>query len=103
YGVVEISRTRVRYGDQMLSSGEDVDALADHTIFLLVADADATGAMLALAMRWTHDADATLVAVRAGGPRGAAPQLLGVGHTATAEGGGDDLDAVRATLEVAAG
>src|SRR6185436_9239641 len=50
YGVVEISRTRVRYGDQMLSSGEDVDALADHTIFLLVADADATGAMLALAM-----------------------------------------------------
>jgi hypothetical protein len=92
----------VRYGDQMLSAGEEPDTLTDHTMFLLVADADAPGAMLALAMRWTHDADATLVAARSARPPGAVPQLLGVGHTATADGSGGDGEVVRATLEVGA-
>jgi hypothetical protein len=102
YGVVEISRTRVRHGDQTLSSAEDADTLTDHTMFLLVAEPDATGAMLGLAMKWTNDADATLVAVRAAKPPGAAPLLLGVGHTAATGKEGGDLDAVRATLEVGA-
>lgn len=99
YGVVEVSRTRVRHAGQMLSAGEEPDTLTDHTIYLLVADADASGAMLSLAMRWTRDADATLVAVK---PAGGAPLLLGVGHTAGADAGLDE-DPARATLEVGAG
>jgi hypothetical protein len=101
HGVVEISRTRVRHGDQMLSLGEEPDTLTDHTTYLLVADADAPGALLTLAMRWTGDADSTLVAVRPAGPPGAPPQLLGAGYTATSGQGGDDEE-VRATLEVGA-
>lgn len=101
YGVVEISRTRVRHGEQTLAAGEEPDALGDHTVFALVADADAPGALLARAMRWTNDADATLVAVRAGA--GAAPQLLGAGHTAAADDQTGEGDGARAMLEVGAG
>ena len=86
----------------LVNSAEEPDTLTDQTKFLLVADADAPGAMLALAMRWTRDADATLVAVRPSGPPGAAPQLLGVGHTAAADGSGGDGEVVHATLEVGA-
>jgi hypothetical protein len=102
YGVVEISRTRVRHGDQALAAAEEPDTLTEHPMFLLVADADAPGAMLSLAMRWTADADATLVAVRAARPPGAAPQLLGVGHTQAAGQGGDDGEDAQPTLEVGA-
>ena len=104
YGVVEISRTRVRHGDQVLSLGEEPDPITDHSMYLLVVDADAPGALLSLAMRWTDDADTTLVAVRPPRPPGApgAPaQLLGAGYTAMAGLGGDDEE-VRATLEVGA-
>ncbi len=100
YGVVEISRTRVRFGDQMLSAGEVPDTLSDHPMFVLVADPDAPGALLALAMRWTGDADKTMVAVRGAGPPGAPPQLVGVGHTSTA-GSGEGEDP-RAMLEIGA-
>lgn len=100
YGVVEISRTRVRHGDQMLSLGEVPDTITDHTMYLLIADADAPGALLSLAMQWTADADTTLVAVRPAGPPGAPPQLLGAGYAATS--GQGDGEEVRATLEVGA-
>jgi hypothetical protein len=101
YGVVEISRTRVRHGDQTLSLGEEPDPLTDHSMYLLIADADAPGALLSLAMRWTDDADTTLVAVRPARPPGAPAQLLGAGFTAMAALGGYDEE-VRATLEVGA-
>jgi hypothetical protein len=102
YGVVEISRTGVRHGEQTLAAGEAPDALGDHAVFVLVVDADAPGALLARAMRWTGDADATLVAVRAANA-GAAPQLLGAGHTAAADDQTGEGDAARAMLEVGAG
>lgn len=98
YGVVEVSRTRLRYGDQAVAAGEVHDPLSDQTMFVLVADADASGAMLALAMGWTADADTTLVAVRPARPPGAPPQLLGVGHTSTIGTGGEEE--ARATIEV---
>jgi hypothetical protein len=105
YGVVEISRTRVRAGDQMLSLGEDPDTLADHAVYLLVADPDAPGPLLWLAMRWTADATATLVAVRAdrtpGGPPLGSPLLLGAGLTAAADVEGAEME--RPTLEIGAG
>lgn len=101
YGVVEISRAGVRHGDQALAPGAEPDTLTDHAIYLLVADADAPGAMLSLAMTWTRDAEATLVAVRPAPPAGPAPQLLGVGYTAAADAEGEE-DPARATLEVGA-
>jgi len=105
YGVVRISRTGVRYGDRLLAEreeiGEEIAPLTDHAMFLLVADADAPGARLSLAMRWTGDADATLVAVREAGRSDGPPRLVGVGYTAAAGQGGDS-DAARATLEVGA-
>ncbi|HWO20685.1 MAG TPA: hypothetical protein VNO30_18085 [Kofleriaceae bacterium] len=100
YGVVEISRTRVRAGDQMLSLGEEPDTLADHAVYLLVADADAPGPLLWLALRWTADATATLVAVRAGGSSGGPPVLVGAGLTAAADV--EDAELARPTLEVGA-
>jgi hypothetical protein len=108
YGIVEISRTRVRSGDQMLSLGEAPDTLADHAVFVLAADADAPGAMLWLAMRWTADATATLVAVRAAHaahaarPPGRPAIFLGVGHTAAGDQG-DGRELVWPTLQVGAG
>lgn len=100
YGLVEISRTRVRAGDQLLSLGEEPDTLADHAVFVLAADADAPGPLLWLAMRWTADATATLVAVRAAPSPGGALLFLGTGHTAAADEGGGEL--VQPTLQVGA-
>lgn len=106
YGVVEVSRTRVRSGDQMLSAGEDPDALAEHAMYLLVADPDATGAMLVLAMRWTREADATIVALRPAAPKGAPPApplYLAMGQTAASEGSGIETDdPSRPTLQIGA-
>jgi hypothetical protein len=104
YGVVEITRTRIRHGDQMLSAGEELDTLAEHSMYLLVADADASGAMLALAMRWTRDADATLVAVRPPAPKAAPPRFIAMGQTTASESlTGDVEDPSRATLQIGAG
>ena len=104
YGVVEVTRTRVRHGDQMLSAGEEPDTLAEHSMYLIVADADAPGAMLGLAMTWTRDADATLVAVRPAAPRGAPAQFLAMGQTAASESSsGDSEDPARAMLQVGTG
>lgn len=101
YGVVEVTRTRVRHADQMLSAGEEPDTLAEHAMYVIVADADAPGAMLGLAMRWTRDADATLVAVRPASPKGAAARFLAMGQTAASESASGELDdLVRATLQV---
>ena len=105
YGVVEVSRTRVRYGDQSLSLGEEPDTLSGHSVFALVADADAPGALLALAMRWTSEADATLVALRAAGAAGAGgpPLLLGAGRTAAAEDQTGEGEESRPLLELGGG
>ena len=57
---------------------------ADQT-FLVIASPDTPGAMLELALEWTEQGDATLIALR-DGPR-ASPLVVGVARTAHQIGG----------------
>jgi hypothetical protein len=91
YTVVEAGPRGVRHGDQLLTPGALAPRPlpAGHT-FLVVATPDATGAMLELALEWTQQGDATLIALR-DGP--GSPLVIGAARTAHQIGGTEPVTA----------
>jgi len=85
YTVIEASQRGVRLGNDVVTPG----ALAPRPLpanqtFLVVAGPETTGAMLELALAWTEQGDATLIALRDGTR---SPLVIGVARTAHQIGG----------------
>lgn len=87
YTVLEAGPHGVRHGDDVVTPGVVAPRPlpADQT-FLVVAGPDTPGAMIELAVEWTEQGDATLIALR-DGPR--APLVIGVARTAHQLGGAE--------------
>lgn len=85
YTVLEASRRGVRHGEQLVTPGVVAPRPlpADQT-FLVVASPDTPGAMIELALEWTEQGDATLIALS---DRPRSPLLVGVARTAHQVGG----------------
>lgn len=101
YQAIAVSRTRLVHGTEVVEPGAtEPDPLPAGATYLVVADADAPGTMIELALSWAAEGDATLIALRDGAR---APALIGAGRSMYSVGDDyDDADAVRATLEVGA-
>jgi hypothetical protein len=85
YAVLEASPHGVRHGEQIVKPGVVAPRPlpADQT-FLVVASPETPGAMLELALEWTEQGDATLIALRDGAH---SPLVVGVARTAHQIGG----------------
>ncbi len=84
YRVITTSRKQLRYESQTLVIGApEPEPLLDPGTYLVLADADATGAMVTLALQWASEGNGAIIAVRDGAR---APIFLGVGRTASADG-----------------
>jgi hypothetical protein len=85
YTVLEVGPRGVRHGEQLVKPGVVAPRPlpADQT-FLVVATPDTPGAMIELALEWTEQGDATLIALR-DAPR--SPLVVGVARTAHQIGG----------------
>src|SRR5262249_6568340 len=85
YAVLEAGPHGVRHGEQLVTPGVVAPRPlpADQT-FLVVASPETTGAMLEVALEWTEQGDATLIALRDGQD---SPLVVGVARTAHQIGG----------------
>ncbi len=84
YRVITTSRKQLRYESQTLVLGApEPEPLLDPGTYLVLADADATGAMVTLALQWASEGNGAIVAVRDGAR---APFFLGMGRTAAPDG-----------------
>jgi len=85
YTVLEATAHGVRHGDDLVTPGVVAPRpLPAEQTFLVVASPDTPGAMLELALEWTEQGDATVIAL-SDGPR--APLVIGVARTAHQIGG----------------
>jgi hypothetical protein len=91
YAVLEAGPRGVRHGDQLVTPGMVAPRPlpADQT-FLVVASPETTGAMLELALEWTEQGDATLIALSDGA---GSPLVVGVARTAHQIGGRESVTA----------
>lgn len=97
YGVIEASRDRLRYGAQTIVLGAlDPEPLLDAKTYLVLADLDTPGAMLALALVWANEGAGAVIAVRDGARP---PRYVGMGRVAVTEGA-DAGAGARATLHL---
>lgn len=88
YDLIEVSRGHVRHGATTLGlAALDPEPLPSGPTYLIVADPDAEGALLELAIDWAFEGDSILVAMRA--PEGP-PLLVGVARTTYSTG--DNFD-----------
>lgn len=85
YVVLEATRRGVRHGADLRAPGAlDSSLLPAHQTYLVVVDADTPGAVIARALAWAAQGDATLIALRDGAR---SPLLVGVGPTEHQRGG----------------
>ncbi len=101
YEVIEASRTQLVHGTEVIALGaSEPPPLPAGATYLVLADADAPGTLIELALAWAAEGDATLIASR-DGPR--PPALIGMGRSEASVGDDyDDAAAVRATLALGA-
>jgi len=100
YGVIEASRERLRYRDQAIElAALEPEPLLDPKTYLVVADLDTPGAMLALALAWANEGDGAVIAVRDGTR---APLYVGMGRVAVAEGADGGVGVQHAALQLGA-
>lgn len=100
YAVLEADRRGVRHGDDVVTPGMIAPRpLPAGQTFLVVASPDTPGAMLELALEWTEQGDATLIALR---DEAGAPRLVGAARTAHQLGGREPA-AARAALQLGRG
>jgi hypothetical protein len=87
--VLEAGPRGVRHGEQLVTPGivAPRPLPADQT-FLVIASPDTPGAMIELALEWTEQGDATLIALRDGLR---APLVVGVARTAHQIGGAEPV------------
>jgi hypothetical protein len=91
YTVIEASERVVRHGHDVVIPGPLAPRpLPANQTFLILAGPDTTGAILELAVEWTEQDDATLLALRDGAR---APLVVGVARTAHQIGGVEPVTA----------
>lgn len=91
YGLITTTRKQMTFGKTSIAVGAvEPDALPTNTTYLIVAEPDTPGSVLANALAWASEGDASLVALRDGNR---APMYLGMGRI-----GHDDAIATRPIL-----
>jgi hypothetical protein len=91
YTVLEASPRGVRHDDELVTPGVVAPRpLPPDQTFLVVATPETPGAMLELALEWTEQGDATLIALRDGAR---VPLVVGAARTAHQIGGSEQVTA----------
>ncbi len=100
YEVVTATRTELRHGAQTVTAGASPpEPLPDRQTYLVVAERETPGNLLALALAWVTDGDAAVIAVRDGER---APLYVGMGRISNVDGAEDPATGTHAALRLGA-